>query len=166
MEFVPNSESYQSCPSLALHNTCQPLNLNKQNCLWHFLKLDSNFRVKIRRPRIAHCILFRSKIQENIMKDFKIFGHKILKSTSIYFWRKNSNISLIDFYRENSNKMKPWTVALHSKFFYCNLGQFWRDPWSFLYDEGRKNSNNGNRLLLKDDLQCLKLPVGGGIRGI
>ena len=26
-----------------------------------------------------------------------------------------------------------------------------------------ENSNNGNRLLLKDDLQCLKLPVGGGI---
>ena len=46
-------------------------------------------------------------------------------------------------------------------FFQCNLGQFQRDPMIlFIWGE---NSNNGNRLLLKDDLQCLKLPVGGGI---
>ena len=89
VEFVPNSESYQSCPS-ALHNTCQPLNLNKQNCLWHFLKLDSNFRVKMSKTQM----------------------------TKINF------------------KLSPEPPPRSAQFFFfCNSGQFWRDPWSFLYDE-------------------------------
>lgn len=119
VEFVPNSESYQSCPS-ALHNTCQPLNLNKQNCLWHFLKLDSNFRVKMSKTLM----------------------------TKISF------------------KLSPGPPPRSARIFFAIQGKFEGTHDPFYMTKRRKNSNNGNRLLLKDDLQCLKLPVGGGIRGI